>query len=195
MRGFEVNAGTLLAWISSDNDDEQRHDMLAIVDSFEPLGGDVPVATAPSTRSLQWRSRYDGLVSVAYIDSKAVAGISGPWSGKYALTWWERPMPARELELHDSLGSAQREVEEWALRMHSGNYALPLPAAETHSLPLSVQRQRAANAAARKAGLFERVRSLLPRLQPSSSEKIERLRLASTDAEPDLRGLHFAATE
>jgi hypothetical protein len=144
--------------------------MLAIVDSFEPLGGDVPVATTPSTRSLQWRSRYDGLVSVAYIDGKAVAGISGPWSGKYALTWWERPMPARELELHESLGSAQREVEEWALRMHSGNYALPLPqaVAQTHMLPL---------------------------LQPSSSEKIERLRLASANAEPDLSGLHFAATE
>jgi 3-hydroxyacyl-CoA dehydrogenase len=104
-------------------------------------------------------------------------------------------MPARELELHDSLGSAQREVEEWALRMHSGNYALPLPAAATHALPLSVQRQRAANASARKAGLFERIRSLLPRLQQSSSEKIERLRLANADAEPDLRGLHFAATE
>jgi len=173
--------------------------MLAIVDSFEPLGGDFPVATSPSTSSLQWRSRYDGLVSVAYIDGKAVAGISGPWSGKYALTWWERPMPARELELHDSLGSAQREVEEWALRMHSGNYALPLPqpqaVAHAHTLPLSVQRQRAANTAVRKAGLFERVRSLLPMLQPSSGEKIERLRLASANAEPDLRGLHFAATE
>jgi len=172
--------------------------MLAIVDSFEPLGGDtLPVTTTESVnrRSLQWRSRYDGLVSVAYIDGKAVAGISGPWSGKYALTWWERPMPARELELHDSLGSAQREVEEWALRMHSGGYSLPLPQAAAQTLPLSVQRQQAANAAASKAGLFERVRSLLPRLQPSSSEKIERLRLASANAEPDLRGLHFAATE
>ena len=102
------------------------------------------------------------VASVAYIDGKAVAGISGPWSGKYALTWWERPMPARELELHDSLGAAQREVEEWALRMHSGDYALPLPEAFTQALPLLVQRQRAANAAARKAGLFERMRSLLP---------------------------------
>ena len=121
--------------------------MLAIVDSFEPLGGDIPSVTTKAEsvnrRSLQWRSRYDGLVSVAYIDGKAVAGISGPWSGKYALTWWERPMPARELELHDSLGAAQREVEEWALRMHSGDYALPLPEAFTQALPLSVQRQRA----------------------------------------------------
>jgi hypothetical protein len=173
--------------------------MLAIVDSFEPLGGDIPSVTTKAEsvnrRSLQWRSRYDGLVSVAYIDGKAVAGISGPWSGKYALTWWERPMPARELELHDSLGAAQREVEEWALRMHSGDYALPLPEAFTQALPLSVQRQRAANAAARKAGLFERMRSLLPQLRPSSSEKIDRLRLASANAEPDLRGLHFAATD
>ena len=88
-----------------DNDDDQRHDMLAIMDSFEPLGGDAPAAATPATRSLQWRSRYDGLVSVAYIDGKAVAGISGPWSGKYALTWWERPMPARELELGGRAGS------------------------------------------------------------------------------------------
>ena len=94
--------------------------MLATMDSFETLCGDrnPPAMVAPASgRALQWRTRYDGLVTVAYIGSKAVAGISGPWSGKYALTWWERPMPARELELHDSLGSAQREVEEWALRM------------------------------------------------------------------------------
>lgn len=165
--------------------------MLATVDPFEPLGGDPTPATpvaAASRRSLQWRSRYDGLVAIAYIDGKAVAGISGPWSGKYALTWWERPMPARELELHDSLGAAQREVEEWALRMHSEGYVLPLP-------PVAAPAPAGAVAkTARKPGLIDRLLALLP-TQPSTSEKIERLRHARTGNAPDLGDLHFAANE
>ncbi len=163
--------------------------MLATVDPFEPLGGDqtppVP-GIAGTQRSLQWRSRYDGLVAIAYIDGKAVAGISGPWSGKYALTWWERPMPARELELHDSLGAAQREVEEWALRMHSNGYVLPLPAA-----PAPVA---SAPKAARKPGLIDRLFARLS-AQASTSEKIERLRQARTGRDPELGNLHFAANE
>lgn len=165
--------------------------MLATIDPFEPLGGDhSPAMPTPAAngRSLQWRSRYDGLVAIAYIDGKAVAGISGPWSGKYALTWWERPMPARELELHDSLGAAQREVEEWALRMHSEGYVLPLPTTATPA-PISF-----APKAARKPGLIDRLFALLP-MQPSASEKIERLRHARAGNDPDLGGLHFAANE
>ena len=51
----------------------------------------VPVRAAPPgycdiAQPLEWRSRYDGLVAIAQIGDKAVAGISGPWSGKYALT-------------------------------------------------------------------------------------------------------------
>ena len=57
---------------------------------------------------------------VAYLDGKAVAGVSGPWPvNQYALTWWDRPMPARQLELFDSLASAQQRVEEWAWRMRT----------------------------------------------------------------------------
>lgn len=164
--------------------------MLATVDSFETLYGDqTPPATvaAPSGRSLQWRTRYDGLVTVAYIGSKAVAGISGPWSGKYALTWWDRPMPARELELHDSLGSAQREVEEWALRTND-DYILPLPA---RSAPAG---RVAGGHAAHKPGLFDRLRALLP-LQPSTSEKIERLRRERVQGDAEFGDLRFAANE
>jgi hypothetical protein len=169
----------------------ERLDMLATMDSFETLCGDrnPPATVAPAPgRALQWRTLYDGLVTVAYIGSKAVAGISGPWSGKYALTWWERPMPARELELHDSLGSAQREVEEWALRT-GDDYILPLPAQAAHATP------RAGGAhAARKSGLFDRLRALLP-LQPSTSEKIERLRRERVQDDADLGDLRFAANE
>jgi len=169
----------------------KRLDMLATMDSFETLCGDrnPPAMVAPASgRALQWRTRYDGLVTVAYIGSKAVAGISGPWSGKYALTWWERPMPARELELHDSLGSAQREVEEWALRT-GDDYILPLPAQAAHAAP------RTAGAhGPRKSGLFDRLRALLP-LQPSTSEKIERLRRERVQDDADLGDLRFAANE
>jgi hypothetical protein len=97
-------------------------------------------------------------------------------------------MPARELELHDSLGSAQREVEEWALRT-GDDYILPLPAQAAHATP------RAGGAhAARKSGLFDRLRALLP-LQPSTSEKIERLRRERVQDDADLGDLRFAANE
>ncbi|HEY6940753.1 hypothetical protein [Dokdonella sp.] len=166
--------------------------MLATMDSFETLCADrnPPVAVAPASgRALQWRTRYDGLVTVAYIGSKAVAGISGPWSGKYALTWWDRPMPTRELELHDSLGSAQREVEEWALRT-GGDYILPLPAHTAHGNARGAD----SHAARKSSGLFDRLRSLLP-LQPSTSEKIERLRRERVQGDADLGDLRFAANE
>jgi len=73
-----------------------------------------------SDELIDWRQRYEGVLVVAYLDGKAVAGISGPWPvNQYALTWWDRPMPARQLELFDSLAAAQRRVEEWALRMRT----------------------------------------------------------------------------
>ena len=77
-----------------------------------------PVASADDL--IEWRQRYDGVLVVAYLDGKAVAGISGPWPvSQYALTWWDRPVPARQLELFDSMEAAQRRVEEWAWRMRT----------------------------------------------------------------------------
>lgn len=63
-----------------------------------------------------WQSRYEGFAAVAYVNGKAIAGVSGPWSDKYALTWWEHPTPARQLELFDSLEAAKRNVEQRAQR-------------------------------------------------------------------------------
>jgi hypothetical protein len=139
-------------------------------------------------RDVEWRTRYDGIVAVAHINDRAVAGISGPWSGKFALTWWERPLPARQLELFDSLEDAKREVETWALRMRSG-YPSGLPGTTAQ-----------ADARVAKAGLIDQMRALLPdfsrkRTRPSPRENIERMRHehACNDADPG--DLHFAAYE
>ncbi len=74
---------------------------------------------------VEWRTRYDGVVAVAHVGSKAIAGISGPWSDQFALTWWERPAGERQLALFDSLEAAKREVEDWAssLQIHAAEIA------------------------------------------------------------------------
>ena len=82
-------------------------------------------AEARSGSDIEWRTRYDGVVAVAHVGSKAVAGISGPWSDQFALTWWERPAGERQLALFDSLEAAKREVEDWAssLQIHAAEIA------------------------------------------------------------------------
>lgn len=147
--------------------------------------------------TLQWRSRYDGLVAIAHIGDKAVAGISGPWSGQFALTWWERPLPARQLELYGSLDAAKREVEDWAQRMRGG--AFPIAAADA----ASAGDQRGTQSRGQpelRAGLINRMRTLVPRFasceaRREASETIERLRREHVCNEPDISDLHFAATE
>ncbi len=137
---------------------------------------------------LEWRSRYDGLVAIAQIGDKAVAGISGPWSGKYALTWWERPLPARQLELYDTLEAAKREVEDWADRM-SHAHALPHPVA-AHA-PLATREADGA------AGPFARMCTFLPEFprRASPSDKIEQLRRRQFANDCDPGDLHFAAND
>jgi hypothetical protein len=179
--------------------------MLAIMDSFTEHYSDA-APQPPSEGSLEWRGRYEGLVSVAYIGDKAVAGISGPWSGKFALTWWERPLPARQLELFDSMRDAQREVEQWAQRMRVGGYSAHAPESSPSGAMAPVipfpNRMAAADVVAPKPApsLFDRMRTLLPpfsraRTQASSSETIERLRRAQVCRDTDTGDLHFAANE
>ncbi len=158
--------------------------------------------------SVQWRSRYDGLVTIAELGGKAVAGISGPWSGQYALTWWDRPLPTRSLDLFGSLDEAKREVEGWARRMRTGNYSrpaqgivsgtnpaahpapivTPIMAANTDRLPVPPQ-----------STLFGWVRAFLPNLHSQKSnavaaDSIERLRHQHADSELG-DDLHFSADE
>jgi hypothetical protein len=146
----------------------------------------------PVACPVEWRSRYDGLVAIAYIDGKAVAGISGPWSDKYALTWWERPLPQRQLELFDSREDAKREVEAWALRMRNG-YSSALPDAQAGTaemLPMLVPVAR--------SGLLGQIRALLPEFgnrsrRAAARETIDNMRERHALKDVDLSGLHFAA--
>lgn len=144
---------------------------------------DAEPSASPCT--LEWGSRYGGLVTIALLDGKAVAGISGPWSGKFALTWWDRPLPARRLDLFDSVEDAQHAVETWAQRMCHGAPA-PRAAARAAAAP---HREPAAS-------VFSRMRSLFPefaRPAAPSGEAIDRLRRLRVCTDPDLSGLHFAA--
>ncbi len=70
------------------------------------------ILNAPqSARTVLWQERYDGLAVTAYVAGQAVAGISGPWDGRFALTRWDRPISLRRLELFLSLDEAKRAVE------------------------------------------------------------------------------------
>lgn len=135
--------------------------------------------------TLTWRCRYEGLVNIACFRGKQVAGISGPWSGKFALTWWDRPPPQRQLELFDSLDDAQRKVEAWARRMRHGKMATPTTPA------------RQAPPARAESGLLQRLCSALPGFGRHSARAkhahIERLRDRRDESELDLGDLHFAA--
>ncbi|MFI4970895.1 MAG: hypothetical protein ACHP7D_11880 [Lysobacterales bacterium] len=151
------------------------------------------IGPSPTVCPIEWRSRYDGLVTIAYLDGKAVAGISGPWSDQFALTWWERPLPQRQLELFDTREEAQREVEAWAVRMRNG-YSSALPGTQASSaselLPMLVP--------VAKSSLLGQIRALLPefgrrRAHASSRETIERMREQQARRDLDLSGLHFAA--
>ncbi|MEO7062180.1 MAG: hypothetical protein ABI082_00200 [Dokdonella sp.] len=163
--------------------------------------------------NIHWRTRYDGLVTIAELGGKAVAGISGPWSGQYALTWWDRPLPTRSLELFDSLDAAKREVDGWARRMRTGNYSMP-PAgivqqanlaaravpniAPTGAAPIfAVNTDRSPISA--QPSLLGWVRAFLPNLHPpkaigAATNDIERLRLKQEEADIEFDAdLHFSA--
>ncbi len=159
----------------------------------------IPANPAIVGNELEWRSRYDGLVMIAQIGGKAVAGISGPWSGKFALTWWDRPLPARQLELYDSMDAAQHEVQVWAKRMRTGGFSIaaapPLRAsASLRSVPCETTPARP------DKRFLDRVRALMPRfvharMPRPNSETIERLRRQQACSEADISDLHFGAIE
>ncbi|MBS0569173.1 MAG: hypothetical protein JSS28_01060 [Proteobacteria bacterium] len=59
-----------------------------------------------------WQQQYEGIAHVAYRDGKAIAGVSGPWSDRYVLIWWnERPAQSNPLELFETVEAAMRAVE------------------------------------------------------------------------------------
>ena len=157
---------------------------MLMTNSMFPTGDDEDTAR-PS--SVTWRNRYDGVVAIAWIGDRQVAGISGPWSGKFALTWWDRPGPFRQLELFDTLDQAQAAVEAWALRMHYG-LSMMRPAAAPHS-----------RAALARPDLLARLRVLVfGRKQASrraTGDNLDSLRRLRTGGEVDPGDLHFTACE
>ena len=162
--------------------------------SVDTLCQDLSVAGGPSDELIDWRQRYEGVLMVAYLDGKAVAGISGPWPvNQYALTWWDRPVPARQLELFDSLAAAQRRVEEWAWRMRTIG-VVDRPPANDPILP-----EATVSIAPRQASWFGKLRDAIgtpqaPRAQRIPRDKLDALRYPPLN-EDDLRDIHFAAIE
>jgi hypothetical protein len=153
---------------------------------------DIREIGGPNADLVDWRQRYEGVLMVAYLDGKAVAGISGPWPvNQFALTWWDRPVPSRQLELFDSFEAAQQRVEEWAWRMRTIGVVDRAPANDPE-LP------EFAGSVPSRATWFDRLRDAIGvRLNGSNDDTKERLlamRNAPLNAD-DLRDIHFAAVE
>lgn len=149
----------------------------------------------PADDLIDWRQRYEGVLMVAYLDGKAVAGISGPWPvNQFALTWWDRPVPARQLELFDSFAAAQQRVEEWAWRMRTIG-VIDRPPANDPILPEAT----VSIAPPQGASWLGRLRDAIggapaPRLQRVPRERIDAMRYPPL-RDDDLRDIHFAAYE
>jgi hypothetical protein len=144
---------------------------------------------------IDWRQRYEGVLMVAYLDGKAVAGISGPWPvNQYALTWWDRPVPARQLELFDSFAAAQRRVEEWAWRLRTIGVA-DRPPANDPILPEAT----VSIVPVRQDSWFGKLRGAISPASASQPERTTRERIDAMRNPPlrddDLRDIHFAAYE
>lgn len=163
---------------------------------LDPMATQLALDAVPAEfvgQQIEWTTRYNGLVAIARLGEKAVAGISGPWDGKYALTWWERPLPARKLELFDTMDAARLRVEDWAMRICNG-YLCAEPA---HAVAAGVIDQLPPPAAQPSAspaeGLLGPVFELFGTRRARGSDAIERLRSRRAHEELDLSNLHFAA--
>lgn len=69
----------------------------------------------PSTivPSLVWCSTSAGVMLVARLNGRDVAGISGPWGGRYVLTWWGGISSNHPFEIFDSREDARAAVESF----------------------------------------------------------------------------------
>ena len=139
---------------------------------------------ASSQDLLVWHTRYDGLVHIARVGDRQVAGVSGPWSGRFALTWWHQPPALRQLQLFETRHAARCEVETWVRRRY-GDAAVPSPLALK---PAS------------ESGLLQHLKRWVPglgRLQSAHDKRanIEHLKRLRDDYDLELSGLHFAARD
>jgi hypothetical protein len=142
---------------------------------------------APRRRrgAVVWQPHYEGFASVAYQSGRAVAGISGPWSGQYMLIWWEQARPIRQLELFESLEEAKQAVAD-ALGRKAGS--------RLGELLGSLRRETIATTS--RAGWLARLRQWLSRLagrQRSGALRVVDHRRRHDNEETDLRGLNIRA--
>ena len=133
-------------------------------------------------RRVVWRQRYDGFLTVAYRSGYAIAGISGPWTDRYVLTWWPHPAAAQSIELYDSIEAAKDAVLQ-RMHDHCADCSVEIPAVPQGSRALPkrstwLARLRAMFAPAPSRSLMLATRQM-------------RQRLAGSDV--DLSGLHFNA--
>jgi hypothetical protein len=77
-----------------------------------PLQDPPQNAIGPRRRGrVVWQPRYEGIALIAYQGGRAVAGVSGPWSDRYVLTWWDQPEVANPIELFETIEAACAAVE------------------------------------------------------------------------------------
>jgi hypothetical protein len=136
-----------------------------------------PHAGARDSAHVVWQQRYEGIAVVAYQGGKAIAGISGPWSNRYALTWWQ-VNPDGQFEIFDTLEEAMHAVE---LRVQATSSSMPAPA----QWPPALRPQR--------PSLWARVRAWFGSDENAGAAAVARLRQRYLIAEADLSGLHFSA--
>jgi hypothetical protein len=132
-------------------------------------------------RRIVWRQRYDGLVTVAYRSGHAIAGISGPWSDRYVLTWWAQQYSAGSLELFDSLEAAQTAVAQRVRENQSGNRV------DLQGVLQSIRESLRPSWMARIGSLFFRTKT--ERLAHSTLQ----MRDQYLRQDADLSGIHFDA--
>ena len=129
-----------------------------------------------------WQERYDGVAMVAHHGGKAVACISGPWSDRYVLTWWECSDTAPQLELFDSLDAARLAVELCVRQERQIGDPLVTP---------SNRREGFCMRTLRAIGRFFSRRRKRNRI--GSARSMDELRRRHFGESTDLSGLHFRA--
>jgi hypothetical protein len=132
-----------------------------------------------------WQPHYEGFASVAYQSGRAIAGISGPWSGQYMLIWWEHARPIRQVELFESLEEAKQAVAD-ALGQRAGS--------RLGELLGSLRRETTATTS--RTGWLASLRQWLSRLsgrQHNGGLRVVDHRRRHDNEETDLRGLNIRA--
>lgn len=143
------------------------------------------VSPARKPSRIIWQQRYEGIAVVAYQGGKAVACVSGPWSGKYVLTWWE-PMPGGQLEILDTREDAMQAVER-RIQVYASSRPVEVfvvdgngPAPERNDSWFTLLR-----------------RTFFPRRRGAravKAQQLDALRRKYLNEQADLTGLHFNAS-